>query len=265
VRVAVFLMVSPNKNRNETHWRSVMFSKFRHLFSRGEHRPKLEPRVSGEDDLSWLIPPTDPLDVAGWDRYWTEQVKHGLGPPLFDMFCDDRKLIEVMNKEELKSVLCAGNGISQEPRALAQAGFQVVALDFSPRAVDIARGYEFPAEGFKYYCKPGFRRPGGHADLVLGDILDPAVCPGPFDVIIERRTAQLFLSGDMGAVLGALAKRLGPKGIFVSHCHDGAWRPPAAPRHFTEPWFKQQAWTIWKGGPDRKPPGQVAWLVTSTG
>ena len=232
--------------------------KLKRLFKR--RAPRLD-----DEELSWLDPPADPRDVAAWDRYWTEQTRHGLGPPLFDMFCDDRDLVRVMNNEGMRSVLCAGNGISQEPRALSEAGFDVVALDFSPQAVEIARAFELPSEGFESFCEPGFRRPGGHVDFVVGDILDTAVLPGPFDVIIERRTAQTFFNHDIGAVLDALAKRLNQNGILFSHCHDGAWKPPARPRHYTELWFQENGWAIWDGSSGRKPPGRVAWLFTSTG
>ncbi len=242
-----------------------MLSKLKQLFSRGDRSPDLKPRLDDDTDLDWLNPPTDPLDVSAWDRNWTEQVGHGLGPPLFDMFCDDRHLVEVMDSEGMKNVLCAGSGISREPRALAQAGFEVVALDISPRAVEIARGLDFSTGGFEHFCEPGMRRPGGRVDFVVGDILDLAVCPGPFDVIIERRTAQIYFNRDIEAVLGALTIRLGQDGILLSHCHDGAWEPPAEPRHFTKSWFQQNRWTIWNGGPGRKPPGRVAWLLTSTG
>jgi len=51
-----------------------------------------------------------------------------------DMFCDDSVLVRVMNDEGIKRVLCAGNGISQEPKALAAAGMNVVAMDISPQA-----------------------------------------------------------------------------------------------------------------------------------
>jgi 2-polyprenyl-3-methyl-5-hydroxy-6-metoxy-1,4-benzoquinol methylase len=57
------------------------------------------------------------------------------------MFCDERALIAAMSENGMKSILCAGNGISMEPRALATAGFDVVALDISPRALDIARSF----------------------------------------------------------------------------------------------------------------------------
>ncbi len=242
-----------------------MLSKLKRLFKRGEQSPKLEPQLHVDPELSWFFPPTDPLDIAAWDRYWTEQVRHGLGPPLFDMFSDDRELVKLMSEEGMKTVLCAGSGISQEPRALAEAGLDVVALDLSPQAMEIAKVFEFPSERFDHFCEPGLRRPGGHVDFVVGNFLDLTVCPGPFDVIIERRTAQIFFNHDIGSILGALAARLGQDGIFFSHCHDAAWKPRAKPRHFTESWFRENGWTIWKGSQGRKSPGRLAWLFTSTG
>lgn len=242
-----------------------MLSKLKKLFTRGGRDPGLAAPFFDDEDLSWLNPPEDPLDVAGWDQYWVEQIGHGLGPRLFDMMCDDRDLVRVMNAEGMGNVLCAGNGMSQEPRALSEAGFHVVALDLSPRAAEIARGVDFPPEAFETFCEPGMRRPGGHVEFVVGDFLDAEVCPGPFDVIIERRTAQLFGNSGIGEVLGALAKRLNQDGIFLSHCHDGGWRPPAEPRHYTTAWFEENQWTIWNGSPDGKPRGQVAWPEMSTG
>ena len=112
---------------------------------------------------------------------------------------------------------------SQEPRALAQAGFQVVALDISPQATELAQGFEFPREGFDFFCDSNMQQPGGNIDFVVGDILDPAVCPGRFDAIIERRTAQTFPPDKMDAVLTALAATHEPDGIFLSHSHDGGW------------------------------------------
>jgi hypothetical protein len=226
----------------------------------------LSPRQQEDsDDLSWLRPPANPLDVAAWDRFWAEHIRHGIGPPLLDMFCDDSMLVRVMRDEGIKSILCAGNGISQEPKALAAAGMDVVAMDISPQAAEISRSYPFPLEAISQYYEPELRELGGKVEFVTGDILDSAVCPGPFDVIIERLTAQNYYSHDIGTVLTGLAQRLSENGIFFSHCHDGAWRPPAEPRHYTEGWFREAGWTIWNGRPGRKPPGRVAWLFSSTG
>lgn len=84
-------------------------------------------------------------------------------------------------------------------------------------------------------------------------------------MIIERRTALNFLREGMQALLGALAKRLNENGIFVSHCHEGAWRPPDEPHHYTKHWFEENGWAIWDGSPGVKPTGRVAWLLTTTG
>ena len=161
-----------------------MFSRLKKLFNRGERNIGLKPLLDDETDLVWLDPPTDPLNASAWDRYWTQHVRHGLGPPIFDMFCDDRELFKVMNNEGMRSILCAGSGISQEPRALAQAGFDVVALDISPKALEIAQGFEFPAEGFAHFCEPEMGRAAGHVDFVVvwsyfrDQRLMPAVFPG---------------------------------------------------------------------------------------
>jgi len=228
-------------------------------------RADVEAENGDDPDLSWLCPPTNPLDVGGWDRYWVEQVRHGIGPPILDMFCNDRELVELMKQRDMESILCAGSGISQEPRALAEAGFKVVALDLSPLAIEIARSFDFPADAFEFFCKPGSRRSGGNLEFVVGDILDTGVCPGPFDVIIERLTAQLYVDHDLEALMDALTDRLAGDGVFLSHSHDGGWTPSAMPRHFTESWFRENGWTVWSGGPDLSRSGRAAWLITTTG
>src|SRR5262249_19762678 len=141
----------------------------------------------------------------------------------------------------------------------------VMALDISPQAVEIAKNYPFSSDAISQYFEPELLRPGGKVEFVIGDILDTKICAGPFDVIIERLTAQNYLSQDIGIIMDCLAQRLSENGIFFSHSHDGAWRPPAEPRHHTEAWFRNAGWTIWNGHSGRKPPGRVAWLFTSTG
>ena len=75
--------------------------------------------------------------------------------------------------------------------------------------------------------------------FAVADLSDSTMCPGPFDVVIERRTLQLFVPNH-GKAVQAVANRLEPRGIFFSHAHDGAWRPPAARRHACEDWFDMQ-------------------------
>lgn len=221
------------------------------------------PQEDDSEDWSLLSPPTNPLDIAGWDRYWIEHIRSGIGPPLLDMFHDDSTLVRVMHAEGMKRILCAGNGISQEPNALAAAGMEVIALDISPKAIEIAKIYPFESESISQYYDPELQRPDGKVEFITGDILDSTICPGPFDVIIERLTAQNYYTHDIGTFLNVLTERLSENGIFFSHCHDGACRPPAKPRHYAEEWFRKAGWTIWNGQPGAKPTGRVAWSFLS--
>jgi hypothetical protein len=62
------------------------------------------------------------------------------------MFVEDGALVDAMRANGLRTVLCVGNGISQEPKALARAGFAVTALDLSPLATDVAERAAPPDE-----------------------------------------------------------------------------------------------------------------------
>jgi SAM-dependent methyltransferase len=218
-----------------------------------------------EDDLQWLIPPDDVRDAAAWDRYWTDQITHGVPLQMFDLFCDDRELIAFMVDRGFHSVLCVGNGISQEPEALRAAGFRVTALDLSPVAAQIAQAIETSEDGLSHIADAESHRPGGSLDYVTADLLDPAVCPGPFDVIIERRTVQLFRNAEFGEALDALSRRLRPDGLFFSQCHDGGWRPPAPRIHKAEAWFRVHGWTVWEEDLKAAPRQRLARLLMTTG
>lgn len=217
-----------------------------------------------DTDFSWIFPPQDRLDPAAWDEYWISQLEHGIGPQLADMFCWDERLVEAMTRAEMKTVLCVGSGISQEPRALAAAGFKVVAMDLSTTAMEIARRVPFNDDDVESFYDPKFLRPGGMVDHVVGNFLDPSVCPGPFDVIIERQTAQLYVNSGLDRAMTELTNRPSDNGIFFSHSHDGFWKPPAEPTHYTLSWFKENEWTIWSGEGD-KPEDRVSWTFISTG
>ena len=82
-----------------------MLEGLRRLFGLRKHDAEI-PRISFDDpELNWFIPPEDSLDVSGWDRYWVEHVRNGIGPPIFDMCCDDQILVEVMRLEGMTSIL----------------------------------------------------------------------------------------------------------------------------------------------------------------
>ena len=246
----------------------MVFSFFRRWLERGPARiPELKTTQLDlpDDDMAWFFPPRDVHDSAVWDRYWQDQAAHGLTPPLFDMFCHDAPLIQCLNARGARTVLCAGNGISQEPRALAEAGFEVTAMDHSSAAVHFAETWQFGPKELDRFCPTELRAPGGAVKLVTGDILSGSVCPGPFDAIIERRTLQLFPEEERGAALDALASRLHPNGLFLSHCHDGGWKPPGKPVHQVERFFRDRCWVISRWGDLTDHAGRMAWLEMSTG
>jgi len=106
--------------------------------------------------------------------------------------------------------------------------------------------------------------------FLSGDLLDPSFCEGPFDVVIERRTVQLFSSSERDKILERLSARLNPNGIFVSHCHMGWWRPGDPEEHMFESWFREHGFPIHMERMDRsdrpqKNSGRIALLSYSTG
>jgi hypothetical protein len=179
------------------------------------------------------------------------------------MFTDDGNLVDAMRANGLKTVLCVGNGLSQEARALAWVGFDVTAIDLSPFATEVASATTPPDALLNRLVEGRSRGPMGRLEFVVGDICDAACCPGPYDVVIERKTLQLFPDADRAPAMQAVANRLASPGIFFSHAHDGGWKPPASPRHAPAAWFRSEGWPVWRGETPLKT--RVAWLFTSTG
>ena len=233
------------------------------LFGRKTASPTRENGSSDvREDRSWIFPPSTLVDPAPWDRYWQGQLTHGMAG-LVDIFCDDGSLVDAMRANGLRTVLCVGNGLSMEPHALAWAGFDVTALDLSPFAVEVVKGTAPPAELLARLAGGRSAGVNGQVEFVVGDLCDAACCPGPYDVVIDRKTLQLYPDEERPAAMKAVADRLSSRGVFFSHCHDGRWKPPASPRHATESWFVAQGWELWDG--ETPLTGRAAWLLTSTG
>lgn len=231
----------------------------------------VKPQPEPPDDMDWFFPPRNVHDHALWDRYWQDQVTHGLTPPLFDMLCSFTPLVPALIKRGAKRLLCAGNGISQEPRALAAAGFEVTAMDLSPAAAHFAETWQFSSTELDSFCTKEQRMSGGSLRFVVGDILDRSLCPGPFDAIIEHRTLQLFPEEERGLAVDALASRLKIDGLLVSHRHNQLLVWPSIVQL-----FRDRGWSFYtegdRGWPfyteDLKVPdhdGRVVWLIPSTG
>src|SRR5215472_9592071 len=96
----------------------------------------------------------DTQNAEYWDGWWRKRISDGEASA-FPMFPapmleyggrrvdpnSNELLVSVMIEHGLRTVLCAGNGVSQEPRSLAAAGFDVTALDMSPVATQFAEAF----------------------------------------------------------------------------------------------------------------------------
>lgn len=244
-----------------------------------------------------LHPPADVHDADAWDTYWTNHLKVGpMEQGFADMMSSDDGLVGLLITRGAHSILCAGNGLSLEALSLALHGFQVTALDISRVAgatlQESLRDHEHPMLQL-----PGFRvtnnglvfedagpipvelapqihrtdahplKSGGLLTFVSGDLTAPEVCPGPFDVVIERRTVQLFPEEEQEPALDRLAARLAERGTLVSHIHDGCGGPDDHRPHHAHEWAKARGFAIGdEADPEtvRSAP-RLAWLDLSTG
>jgi chemotaxis methyl-accepting protein methylase len=179
------------------------------------------------------------------------------------MFCNDNFLLEVTQARSLSTVLCVGSGLSTEPHALAVAGLDVTALDLSPFAMEWARQVQFKSSD-RFFDRR-WLRDGGKVRFVVGDLMDPSVCPGPYDLIIERKTLQLFPDEQRQSALAFVLNRLSDRGVLLTHCHDGCWKPPGPPRHHVRPLLTAAGMRIVQGQTIPAEAGRFAIVFTSTG
>ncbi len=239
-----------------------------------------------------LALPDDVHDKAAWDHYWNNQLQFGPFQQGFsDMMSSEPSLVELLDRRGVRTVLCAGIGCSLEALALALHGFDVTALDLSEvpwtfvrmhiysgnirllPGFEVAKGdlITLPPLSDQTVCPAIHRSPsrpargGGSLLSVTGDLADPAICPGPFDAVIERRTVQLFPPTGRSAALDRLAARLAPRGLLLSHEHCGGGRPGAARDEWAADWARTKGFLI-DPGPDLAGTAErVAILRYSTG
>jgi Methyltransferase domain len=217
----------------------------------------LQRRSIDDDDVQWLFPPETLTDPDAWDEFWRRRAESPLQFMECYMFAEPAEIGKVLAENGLTSVLCVGSGPSVEPWMFARAGYDVTVLELSPFAVQKAQEeIQKAAEIASGPC--------ANLQWVVGDLMNPDLCPGPFDLILERKTLQMFARENrLDTAMTAVVNRLNARGIFFSHCHDGGWKPPAPPRNATRAWFESQGWHMYR--PPERVEGRVAWTFTSTG
>jgi hypothetical protein len=248
--------------------------------SADEKRLSAESRAQAEawlaaSDAGCLDPPQDIHDRGAWDEYWRNQLNVGaLDQGFADQMSSDTKLTGLLAGRGSTEILCAGIGLSIEAISLALHGFNVTALDVSAMPEELFGGMlrdtehpirQIPGFGMgddgsvtfggagpidPALCPPMHLgadyppRGGGSARFVTGDLTDPEVCPGPFDVVIERRTLQLFPEEEQLVALDRLVARLSSRGAFVSQQHEGRWRPGDDRTHYAEVWLASRGFVM---------------------
>ena len=249
-------------------------------------------RRSGALDI-----PRDRHDSNDWDRYWRKQLEFGLFDQGFsDVMASDETLPALFHRRGARRILCAGNGLSTEPVALALFGFEVTALDLSgvPAQVFVHSfkhpehptrkipGFSMREDGRVSFDAPGAidvnqcpqmhmggeasPRGGGSVAFETGSFFDENLCLGPFDVVIERLALQLHSEEERALGLERLTSRLGERGVFVSQQHYGGWRPGEPRQHFAEDWLASHGFQVQSGlhaAPELAP--LIARLVFTTG
>ncbi|HVJ27736.1 MAG TPA: hypothetical protein VM493_09330 [Vicinamibacterales bacterium] len=245
-----------------------------------------------------LRPPGDVHDAAGWDSYWRAHIRVGpLEQGFSDMMSSDPELPALLLDRSVRTILCVGNGLSAEAFSLALCGFEVTALDISAVPAElIADQWRHPEHPL--HTIPGFTideenvvrftdsgpietehgsrmhrgnvnmyRGGGSLKSVIGDLVNAAVCPGPFDVVIERRTLQLFPPEERIHGLERLVARLASRGMFVSQQHSGGWRPGQPRTHYAQEWLRSAGFVMRShaDGAEANSAPRLASLTFSTG
>ncbi|TNE44554.1 MAG: hypothetical protein EP343_30195 [Deltaproteobacteria bacterium] len=162
-----------------------------------------------------------------WDRYWKGKTSLGAFP-WQSWKAEFASGIRLFRKRGLTSVLFVGNGVSPEPQLFAYAGFQSTSLELSRVANEQAATWSFPhhSEDSCPVCQAqetcwlsSIEEPSGKSTFVTGNVLNPYLCPGPYDALVVRRTLHLFDSQSMHEVLRRLRERLRPGGVLIAEIH----------------------------------------------
>jgi len=162
-----------------------------------------------------------------WDAWWKREIarfKPGEYEPMIRPMEAMTNRVGWLRERGTRRVLVHANGVSQEPRALAYAGFDAVGLDISAVATRFAEDFALSESELRLFFQwddVGYegaferqRREGGLHRFVRGDAFDPDVEPGPFDAILSWRGFHGFTDAELEELARALDKRLSASGYI---------------------------------------------------
>lgn len=186
----------------------------------------------------WPPYPRDRQSPAHWDLYWLATLHDELHRltdeerPMADLDAEmEIGIVEHWRAAGARTVLIVGNGVSYEPRALATAGFDVTAVDLSAIASAVSFRCPERPSALRRYARATLEgaevpdvdarlaREGGRCRYLVESIADPNVAPGPYDVVIARRTVQCGYPKHL-ELLDVVLQRVRPGGFMFLHEHN---------------------------------------------
>ncbi|HEV8309556.1 MAG TPA: methyltransferase domain-containing protein [Methylomirabilota bacterium] len=143
-------------------------------------------------------------DATGWfERVYA--TAHGdAGAVPWAALRPDRNLLEWVSRERLigtgQKALVVGCGAGDDAEELARLGFEVVAFDIAPTAID--------------WCRRRF--PGSPVRYAVADVLaPPGTWPGAFDFVLEAFTIQVLTGELRGRAIQSIARFVRPGGMLL--------------------------------------------------
>jgi tellurite methyltransferase len=136
-----------------------------------------------------------------WDKFWSDKEKRQWweipAPQVLE-------LIEAYSPQERPQVLDLGCGLGRHAIAFAQAGFTVTAIDGSQEAVQ--------------YLLEQVKRWGLEIIVLEGDVLDPRLPEGFFDIVLSYNVIYHGYREQFEAAIQYVYKLLKPCGLFYFTC-----------------------------------------------
>ena len=162
--------------------------------------------------------PLDWNETDDWEAYWRYRVLRAeLGEWSDVSPIGDRQVAMFFTGNPGKALL-VGNGISILPYMLAHMGWDVDVLDVSPTAIEYLRRTEpSPEQSENFFFDGSFeerRRSPGDVTFIVGDLRDPDLCQGPYDLVVNHRALQGFRDDDLEAMFDALDRRVARNGVL---------------------------------------------------
>jgi ubiquinone/menaquinone biosynthesis C-methylase UbiE len=174
-------------------------------------------------------------DATGWfEAVYTEAHFYEQAIPWADMVSNPN-LVQWLDRQNVQGqghrALVVGCGLGDDAEELARRGFEVVAFDIAPTAID--------------WCKRRF--PASQVEYVVADALDiPPVWNSSFDFVFEAYTLQSLPPDVRKKAIACIADLIATEGTLLIICRGRS--PEEPPGNFPWPLTKEELDTFLSTG-----------------